>query len=1375
MPTTPIILPPVYSDDPTQTSRNELPIDATNPFALTEPGTSTCGDSAVASDVETLQTVEAGNLAPGTYVDTETGALFSPGMSSITLPPPPGAVMLTDGGEQRPDGTIVAANGNVVFDPANPRTNLFAMVEQTFIDTLGREGLQAGVDEWVNEAQTMRANGLSDAEIQFELDRAFQETSEFRSKQIIQSVYQEVLGRDGEASGVNAWHDVVLGLRAEGYTNYDIKAYLAEQFKVSDEGLSRIMVDTYRTVANAELHPAQLPGMFVQVAELRDSGLTAAEISSTLAERYGLTDAGLRHIVEEAHQEVFGRAAQLDELQNGQAHATNLRDQALTSDQIRADIVEQLSQSDEALVPFAREAWFEATGDEVHIAELRGLSDDINELRDQGLSAAEIRARLNENYSVSDAGLLHMVRNTYESVLGRTGEAEGVAAWAQHASQLRDQGQGGERIAAHLSEQFALSLEGLTKTVHATYADVLGREGEPSGVENWVAQAVALKNGGATAGQIEAYLAEQFSISPEGLTLTVQQTYRDVLGREGEASGVENWVEQAKHLSSQGYNASQIALYLDDQFRLSDEGLARSVIASVGQALEHADPAAITYYVTQAHTLRAEGKSADQIDAKITQELGIQRLRDLAYSESADGVLYDADNHVLYDPDIGVMPRNAVDVSGMYRLANGEFVDATTVDPTTTDATLMADGTYAFSYGESASDFGASGLVLANGDLVVDAGAFIGADGSIWSWSDVETGAVDPTHLVRTEDAIVITKQGVLVSSQGSFALSGEPPGQGTPLQSEGGIVRAASVQTISSDGDDDELPFPTLPPLADSATFKESITTSFLGLGAYIPSLRNDQSIAYTTNGDGTVELTLQASSGVGKHAGGGPVNENFAGITAGFEGETNVVFEDADAAEAFIDNLSSYQTVFEEAIEANRGVFPVSHPRSGINPQNGLIIADFINDVAGHGDVMRAAEAVVAENLTGEITHGVNVLIESKATVNGVGGDTFFEANVSLAGRRGTTFDTATGNTTIFYDVTVNGSGEKGEGLPFGSYKLGQNNVGGGYTISIGYVVDEDGNVLGMKVVQELVGLRPAEIAAGGHLDPSSQLALLEQKTGGSVTIGRRVEIEIPASEFANGNSVDVAFAALSRDDSLRWSSTATNFFEVDGYSGATLGHSKVGVLDGEKHWSTAYMFTGDETHSAAGPGDANGASESAPGSGSCSSNNDGGGSSGSSSCGSTSSHDTPRSDSGSSCGEHAPPPSTGASSCGEQAPPPSTGTSSCGEHAPPPSTGTSSCGEQAPPAPAGSSSCGEHTPPPSTGSSSCGEQAPPPSTGSSSCGEQAPPPSTGSSSCGEQAPPASGTSSCGEQSSPPTSGSSTCGESTPPPSPGGSTCGG
>nr|WP_237509560.1 DUF4214 domain-containing protein [Pseudomonas oryzihabitans] len=128
------------------------------------------------------------------------------------------------------------------------------------------------------------------------------------------------------------------------------------------------------------------------------------------------------------------------------------------------------------------------------------------------------------------------VERLYQSYLGRSADSAGLSYWA---AQLNSGAMTTNAVAAALigSAEYQGNLHG---TVNQLYKSYLGREADQSGLNNWVGQ---ISSGAMNIVGVKSAIAG--SAEGQGYARsTIQQLYRNYLGREADMSGLNGWMGQ---------------------------------------------------------------------------------------------------------------------------------------------------------------------------------------------------------------------------------------------------------------------------------------------------------------------------------------------------------------------------------------------------------------------------------------------------------------------------------------------------------------------------------------------------------------------------------------------------------------------------------------------------------------------------------------------------------------------------------------------------------------------------------------------------------------------------------------------------------------
>ena len=165
-----------------------------------------------------------------------------------------------------------------------------------------------------------------------------------------------------------------------------------------------------------------------------------------------------------------------------------------------------------------------------------------------------------------------VVEGLYRNILGRDADLAGLAYWD---AQLK----AGES-AAQVAGQFFQSPEYTTDVVESYYKTYLGRDGDPAGVAFWVAKLQA--------GASEEEVAAAFLSSPEYSAKHVtdgdfvQSLYENILGREGDPAGINFWTQLLGAGTSRGAVAASFIGSPESSQRAID-GDYNAFLARVGE------------------------------------------------------------------------------------------------------------------------------------------------------------------------------------------------------------------------------------------------------------------------------------------------------------------------------------------------------------------------------------------------------------------------------------------------------------------------------------------------------------------------------------------------------------------------------------------------------------------------------------------------------------------------------------------------------------------------------------------------------------------------------------------------------------------------
>src|SRR5208337_4266759 len=128
-------------------------------------------------------------------------------------------------------------------------------------------------------------------------------------------------------------------------------------------------------------------------------------------------------------------------------------------------------------------------------------------------------------------------KSYYQTYLGRAGDPAGVASWVAKLQA----GASEEEVAAAFLSSPEYSAKHVTDGafVQSLYENILGRDGDPAGINNWT----QLLGAGTSRGAVAA----SFISSPESYQRAIDGDYNAFLARVGDTSGVNSWVAQVQH------------------------------------------------------------------------------------------------------------------------------------------------------------------------------------------------------------------------------------------------------------------------------------------------------------------------------------------------------------------------------------------------------------------------------------------------------------------------------------------------------------------------------------------------------------------------------------------------------------------------------------------------------------------------------------------------------------------------------------------------------------------------------------------------------------------------------------------------------------
>ena len=156
---------------------------------------------------------------------------------------------------------------------------------------------------------------------------------------------------------------------------------------------------------------------------------------------------------------------------------------------------------------------------------------------DAQLKAGESAAQVAGQFFQSPEYTTDVVESYYKTYLGRDGDPAGVAFWVAKLQA----GASEEEVAAGFLSSPEYSAKHVTDGdfVQSLYENILGREGDPAGINFWT----QLLGAGTSRGAVAA----SFIGSPESSQKAIDGDYNAFLARVGETSGVNFWVAQVQN------------------------------------------------------------------------------------------------------------------------------------------------------------------------------------------------------------------------------------------------------------------------------------------------------------------------------------------------------------------------------------------------------------------------------------------------------------------------------------------------------------------------------------------------------------------------------------------------------------------------------------------------------------------------------------------------------------------------------------------------------------------------------------------------------------------------------------------------------------
>jgi predicted chitinase/murein DD-endopeptidase MepM/ murein hydrolase activator NlpD len=228
-----------------------------------------------------------------------------------------------------------------------------------------------------------------------------------------------------------------------------------------------------------------------------------------------------------------------------------------------------------------------------------------------------------------DPAVTQLVNDAYRTHLRRDADEGGLRNWNDAAQGLAAQGQSHEQISAWLGEQFGGSQEAQAlRVTDETFQEVLGRD-VSNDRGYWHEAAVKMmRDEGKSADQVRETLRGEFMRSPEYAMKQVDQvvsdTFREVLGRESDPS--DYWHGVGRQMVGEGKSLDEVRDFMRAQFKGSEEyqlNHPEELVAGQYRELLGREPDAggLESHVALANGLRAQGKGVNDIRSAIAESI----------------------------------------------------------------------------------------------------------------------------------------------------------------------------------------------------------------------------------------------------------------------------------------------------------------------------------------------------------------------------------------------------------------------------------------------------------------------------------------------------------------------------------------------------------------------------------------------------------------------------------------------------------------------------------------------------------------------------------------------------------------------------------
>lgn len=163
------------------------------------------------------------------------------------------------------------------------------MVKDAYHQYLRREGDVEGLQNWNAAAQGMKSGGASDEEIQSYLKDQFTNCPEAQALKLTDQAFRDVLGRDVSDSR-GYWHEqAVTMMRDEGKSPEETQAFLEENLKNSDEYAlnhpDAVVTSLYQQLLNRAPDATGMKTWTDLANTMKDQGASAGQIRDAISEK----------------------------------------------------------------------------------------------------------------------------------------------------------------------------------------------------------------------------------------------------------------------------------------------------------------------------------------------------------------------------------------------------------------------------------------------------------------------------------------------------------------------------------------------------------------------------------------------------------------------------------------------------------------------------------------------------------------------------------------------------------------------------------------------------------------------------------------------------------------------------------------------------------------------------------------------------------------------------------------------------------------------------------------------------------------------------------------------------------------------------------